>query len=728
MKSLELFNFNYRFGFIKIYHTNNLNYTKFNKSWIGDYIPLDDSNGFEINYNMSIGNVYDEAHKNEDEEVYVSQLMYFYHNKIEIEDENKLVKKTQDFPLCIVSTIQFAKNSFLSEENPFDFISEILNEKSKNDKDERKLFEFQIMHSLDSYDFILIFYSNNIKIIIDILAHIMYSKPGSVCFSFVGYRDGVSWNEEIDLAFIRIVFKSLNQLVSNYSSNLFYALGIDDLLLPLEKIKSDELIAKIKKYYTNNDYYRFSMVLGVKLKEFSNSISSKEHSIIPLSKNRSIQNINLSVQILNQLTRPVKETLTSLKNMLSLLQKSNLNYPLEDMLVYSFKGFNKILNDNINHKCLKTEIHSDFIPLYINEVYNLLSNTLYGYSYNFHISNSSVFTRDIPSKLLQSYYIFATKVSQILRNETTESKIKYFYLLIPGYYRNLTTKNIFGEFPPKERLLVMQLPNETIFKPKILLPTLIHEIAHYSGDECRHRKLRFDCLSNLLVSFIVSDIMRDDRRKEIKEINQKWIDFLAKLLKKSIKVHANNRFKCSEYYIFDVSNFFIEYLNDLKDYSIIKEQIIQVVSNWNTNARKFIEDEILSRDQINIFKTNLDSAYDILSETYADVISISVLQINEFDYLSTLCENYVTEIGSDLFYFRLNLLCKIFKWNFTSLQNKDLKVYNLVKSYHEWYIQNDCLKSYLVDCLFPYFINVIETIKTKEDDFKDIRKLYNDLY
>lgn len=725
MNYLDIFNSKInKFGFVKIHHNNAFDYSDKKFAWIGEYIPLDDTNGIELCFNLDIEDIYDKTHERNElfknnEEIDASQIMYFYYNDVNLKQVQD--KLPNDKPLCIISTIQFSKQSYTDAQRLKDFLYSSLN-KTNPSKEKDKLFDFYILNSLDSYDFILIIHSNEIGKIIKILADIVHSNQGSICFSFVGYRDGIKWDETLEFAYIHSISKNFNTLYNN-SNGSYVVLGIDDLCLPFNNIKSIEFVNKLKDFYSNRNYYRLGVVLGKHIEISDDLTDSKEFRSEFFTKTRRknlIQNANLPSQFLEQLTKAEERTLASFKNMLVLLETSNLYSPLCDMLVQSFVGFCKIIKNNINQINFDNQIRSDDILSYLNEAYNLISNTLYGYSYNFHTS-SSFTTRDIPARLLQSYYKLVTNVSQILRNENDPFRIKYYYLLIPGYYGTLTVRNIFAYFPPMERLLIMRLPNEMIFKPKILFPTLIHEIAHYSGDKCRHRQLRFDILIKLTAYLIICEI----KMEGTKYVH--LVRYLFNLLYNDCKsVAEESRFDHS-YFMVDVQNFLNAYLMNLELFSFsLKNQMIDIISNWNEDAEHMVTDYLLDKNRLVVISATLNSIYDIISETYADIISISVLKISDLDYLAVLYGNKITEITSDLFYFRLNILSKIFKWNFDGLSKTNDSIYKLVKSYNNYRIKNKMLMA-SVEFLFPYFEKVVETIKMRQEDFKDIREAYESL-
>ena len=107
---------------------------------------------------------------------------------------------------------------------------------------------------------------------------------------------------------------------------------------------------------------------------------------------------------------------------------------------------------------------------------------------------------DIPISLLEFYSAFTRRCITFLQSKDKRDIQNYYALfLMPNLCRRTKVQDVFRKNePPTDRLLYVDIPLDYLYKPRLVIFQLCHEISHYCGDSARCRESRKDSLTEIL--------------------------------------------------------------------------------------------------------------------------------------------------------------------------------------------------------------------------------------
>lgn len=128
---------------------------------------------------------------------------------------------------------------------------------------------------------------------------------------------------------------------------------------------------------------------------------------------------------------------------------------------------------------------------------------------------------DIPANLLELYLGFSYRCLKYFQQREPDAPKKTYKLLtIPCMCHKISIWNTSYGRDTKEELLYVEIPLERLYYPKYAICSLVHEVAHFGGEETRCRKKRSDSLVFCVAYYIASfQGVQDDDGKvtEIKD-------------------------------------------------------------------------------------------------------------------------------------------------------------------------------------------------------------------
>lgn len=261
----------------------------------------------------------------------------------------------------------------------------------------------------------------------------------------------------------------------------------------------------------------------------------------------------------------------------------------------------------------------------------------------------------VPPKIMAFYNAYIYRIKQILRDSTCS--FQYSYLIYPSFTPVMSIQKIsLEDRPPCDRLLTVRINEETLYDIEMVSYQLVHELAHYVGDDARCRNMRKMNIMHSLLSVIIKACgIQDKKTIEILRLytDEKW------LLKEERKNFTQDLPEESRKYIED-----LQYDNEL-------EEVFKEYGSKSSEDIEFVSDEMLERagmsqegqrayknlysDQYCIqkcenFRSALEKIDDwsaiqnyedatyllksIYSECYADLQMILVLSVLPEDYLN----------------------------------------------------------------------------------------------
>lgn len=287
---------------------------------------------------------------------------------------------------------------------------------------------------------------------------------------------------------------------------------------------------------------------------------------------------------------------------------------------------------------------------------------------------------DVPVKLeafYSSYIYWVTKLYNSMRPDHQDNeKHKYKFLLYPWAEKQTKSKVVFSKSVPGDRVILIKIPEQLLFNPRVLMVILGHEVGHYVGGYIRNREQRYYSMVKIAIHAAAQQLMdspgldvykSDDALKEWKRIFEQ--EFEKKCEKKYQKFSQKHQ-KYSQYMKQELKDFLGEILveNSERFYHILLENYLKNQGRGiNSKAPEYLgfqkyadeNENALNRIQIDIAKARLDwnaafadvigkqefllgraidNVMDIFIEGYADLMSIMALDLEIRQYLGSFVE------------------------------------------------------------------------------------------
>lgn len=241
---------------------------------------------------------------------------------------------------------------------------------------------------------------------------------------------------------------------------------------------------------------------------------------------------------------------------------------------------------------------------------------------------------DIPANLLEFYLLFADQSAQYLQDrEGIGRKCDYWLLLIPNLCENISIHDRLNNQESSNRLLFVEIPLGLVYSPSSVICKLVHEVAHYSGEAARNRKLRFSYLTSCASYFLSDELGVGDSDAVFfsikEEIERNYPDGQWMYMRHIITdlFQTVNQIAQTEVY---VEAFWDIYLKE-QEFSPFEK--MSWLSKNTTQYRKKRGKKLSEKlDKV------LWEVESLFKETYADLVMLTLLGLSAEDYI-TLLEN-----------------------------------------------------------------------------------------
>lgn len=303
---------------------------------------------------------------------------------------------------------------------------------------------------------------------------------------------------------------------------------------------------------------------------------------------------------------------------------------------------------------------------------------------------------DTPIKLNAFYNAFIFKLKQFL-GSLDEGGVghEYEFLACPGAVSNMRVLELFRSISQTKRLFLVEIPENQIYNPKMMMTMLSHEVGHFVGTNIRSREERFDFVKKILARIIVS-YMRVNLANELgnneEELgyiqNPEYWNRSEERLKQLLDSHTDE--KAYKKYLGDIyteissdeqdmfrklmmyrryhSNVLQKFLADrirkvmqkyrreLWEYVVEKDFLywVRKGEKYQEKKRVFIREKftewsenfcmyhVWNRDTVTLYSV-IGELMLILKECIADLMGILVLEIPMYAYLETIIQSTVDQ-------------------------------------------------------------------------------------
>lgn len=254
--------------------------------------------------------------------------------------------------------------------------------------------------------------------------------------------------------------------------------------------------------------------------------------------------------------------------------------------------------------------------------------------------NESVY--NFPHRFLDFYNRF---IEAILLS--FQDKSVYKYLITPCLIEGIEIIQVFRDSFPDDKILIINVPVNLLYKPELLCPMLVHDIGHYCGQEIRKRESRKD---KIIKGIYTIYLLRLFNRAEISEILKDEVielllaDFASYIKDEYVEFSKNYNFtnhrdllepflvgKVRDYVINNqnkISNMIMKNLIEAKMSIGEIKQKLNIIQNNLNNMVVFEKEDDLYFTDIRNMKANINELFELYNEGFADCFAMEVLNID----------------------------------------------------------------------------------------------------
>lgn len=259
---------------------------------------------------------------------------------------------------------------------------------------------------------------------------------------------------------------------------------------------------------------------------------------------------------------------------------------------------------------------------------------------------------DIPANLLEFYLFFSDQCAQYFQSRELSScgKCDYQLLLIPSLCESISIHDQFNFKRSSERLLFVEIPLGLVYNPFYVICSLVHEVAHHSGEAARHRDQRFSLLASCAAFTLADELDMGDSDIVYHRIYRMIVEQYPADKRKYMRDIRNHLLQVTD--VLCQTEPFVEllwttYLNDM-EYTFAdrmhwqNSHMVQYRNDRGTKYTKHLRERL--REVEYLFK-----------ETYADLVMLAILDLRAEDYVRLLEEPKVPETEDN----KISYFCRI---------------------------------------------------------------------
>lgn len=107
----------------------------------------------------------------------------------------------------------------------------------------------------------------------------------------------------------------------------------------------------------------------------------------------------------------------------------------------------------------------------------------------------------VPPKIMAFYNAYTYRIKQILKSESCENQ--YTFLIYPSFSPTTALEQIsLNDEPPCDRILTVTISEKSLYGIEAVMYQMVHELAHYVGDDLRCRQIRTQKIKGTLLKWV----------------------------------------------------------------------------------------------------------------------------------------------------------------------------------------------------------------------------------
>ena len=286
----------------------------------------------------------------------------------------------------------------------------------------------------------------------------------------------------------------------------------------------------------------------------------------------------------------------------------------------------------------------------------------------FRVQDFNAIVHYAPAKLRAFYSMWALEISEYY-NSLSEEELAYAFIFSPGLFDRITVERLKLQSKKAESLMLITVPERSLYSMKRMAIVLTHEVSHFVGKEARKRTERYNAwcaiaarIIELEIRSIISrrgdGLLKDRGKNKRAEMtaeciyekirDEVWqsgrnIEMRKKSKEDMTSEETVNEIR-QEYHNVDVGNMMLilfaiwEPTLKIKDNGKVQAEEVTKITKEN----EMIDNEIkewFSKYQHNMLYVVLKQIEHISKEAYADIMAILTLDLEPKDYLLSFGHN-----------------------------------------------------------------------------------------
>lgn len=333
---------------------------------------------------------------------------------------------------------------------------------------------------------------------------------------------------------------------------------------------------------------------------------------------------------------------------------------------------------------------------------------------------------DIPIFFLECVTAFLQAVNRLFIDADGNVSEGHRFFLVPCAETDISTVELFTVSENAPGLLQIDIPFSWLYKPKRLMPALLHEAAHYVGEACRLRKKRFDLFLKGVCTEVVEHLFEPvtGSRENIQA-------FLKVFFEKELPAYISN------ISIREICDEVINIVEKLKYQKFFCEFVRKYYIEYQGTARFGCPSEDELEYRFEGFVSRINDLRILYRETYADACMLYLVTPEPEDYLSFVMdperENWSTStflriyIGLELAGYKYEAIINKVAYHLRNNPSGYEKAIKQLTDLHSLFVEEpNCaealLKEYIHDCWKAF-----RDSYGNSDKYANIRSIYKEM-
>lgn len=521
----------------------------------------------------------------------------------------------------------------------------------------RKELAYRIYRTIDLSDAIIAIKAENLKDLLDFSFSVRKLSLVGKTYTYCGISMRVvsdhTWNpssnDKLSWCTMRFSVRSFEKVrdeldtIQKLTENTcetkpFFVVGVDDVAVSWQNLPVKTLVTLFREWFFNPKsnhklYESFSDIttrLGAQL-------DLENYEYIPLTpaekkENAALEDACSKLETLrNSIWEKVGENkderswLKPLSELIITLSRMSSNALLDEYLYTMLPGVLSFLNYvDRNHSTVSDALCERFIENWsdIFEHIMRLEGQLT------HQPELRPVLYDFPIMMLEYTNAFLSQATATLQ-KNDRSQFQINTLLFPRLGKKTATCELFSpDEGSTQSLLMVTVPYDLLYDPRLLLPALCHEVSHYVGERFRNRQYRRECFIKATARLCSHSLFE--------HMNKSVIETMEGFLDKNVLQVGTTMERLKK----DVE---AKVLNIIELPDSRREFMLNAVENADGVFPFCVLDWSPSRDDVRRFVGFLGDLATLFREAYADICMLYLLKMSPIDYIESLVEPLTVE-------------------------------------------------------------------------------------